>query len=316
MPDTGGKLAENIMHFARVLRGAGLPVGPGQVLDALTAAEAGCLRSKDDFHAALHAVFVKRHEHDAIFDHAFEIFWRKPKMVEQLIQLMFPQISRPAKEKQKPAGYRRLAQAMFDENVPTHGMREEPPGELELEAGYSFSSQETLRRKDFEQMTVEEQVRAKRAIAALQADRLKVKTRRFAGVRHGERIDFRRTLKCSVKSGGKLIDLQFKRRRLREPPLVVLCDISGSMSNYSRMFLHFVHALLNDRDRVHVFVFGTRLTNITRELKRKDVDEGFRRGPGLVGRHAHRAMHQNVQLSMGPASLDPGSACDPDERRS
>jgi uncharacterized protein with von Willebrand factor type A (vWA) domain len=282
MHKPGGKLGENIMHFARVLRGAGLPVGPGQVLDALEAAQTGCLRNKDDFHAALHAVFVKRHEHDALFDHAFEIFWRKPKMIEQLIQLMFPQISRPAKEKEKQAGHRRLAQAMFDDTAPTHGQREQPPGELEIDASYTFSSQETLRRKDFEQMTVEEQVRAKRAIAALRAARLQVKTRRYAGVRQGERIDLRRTLKSSVKSGGKLIDLQFKRRRLREPPLVVLCDISGSMSNYSRMFLHFLHALLNDRDRVHVFVFGTRLTNITRELKRKDVDEAMEKVSGAV----------------------------------
>jgi uncharacterized protein len=278
----GGKLAENIMHFARVLRGAGLPVGPGQVLDALEAAQTGCLRTRIDFHAALHAVFVKRHEHDPIFEQAFQVFWRKPKMIEQLIQLLFPQISRPGPEKQKQAGHRRLAQALFDESRPMHAQREEPPGALEVEADYTFSSQETLRKKDFEQMTVEEQVRAKRAIAALRSERLKVKTRRYMPVRAGDRIDLRRTLKASAGSGGDLIYLQFKRRKLREPPLVVLCDISGSMSNYSRMFLHFLHAMLNDRDRVHVFVFGTRLTNITRELKRKDVDEAMEKVSGAV----------------------------------
>jgi uncharacterized protein with von Willebrand factor type A (vWA) domain len=271
----GGRLAENIMHFARVLRGAGLPVGPGQVLDALEAAQTGCLRSKHDFYAALHSVFVKRHDHDPIFEQAFHIFWRKPKMMEQLLQLLFPQISRPANAKKKQAGHRRLAAALFDDNGPMHARREEPAGELELDATYSFSSQETLRRKDFEQMTVEEQVRAKRAIAAFRSQRLKIKTRRFSAMQHGERIDPRRTFKSSVGSGGDLIDLQFKRRKLKEPPLVVLCDISGSMSNYSRMFLHFLHALSNDRDRVHIFVFGTRLTNITRELKRTDVDEAM-----------------------------------------
>jgi uncharacterized protein with von Willebrand factor type A (vWA) domain len=278
----GGKLAENIMHFARVLRGAGLPVGPGQVLDALEAAQTGCLKSKVDFHAALHAVFVKRHEHDPIFEHAFHIFWRRPKMIEQLIQLLFPQISRPAAGRMKEAGHRRLAEALFDENRPMHARREEPPGELEIDAHYTFSSFETLRRKDFEQMTIEEQVRAKRAIAALRVERRRIKTRRFAGVRHGERIDLRRTLKSSVGAGGNLIELKFKRRKLREPPLVVLCDISGSMSNYSRMFLYFLHALLNDRERVHVFVFGTRLTNITRELKRRDVDEAMQKVSGAV----------------------------------
>jgi uncharacterized protein with von Willebrand factor type A (vWA) domain len=252
------------------------------VLDALVAAQTGCLKRKNDFYAALHSVFVKRHEHDPIFEQAFHIFWRKPKMMEQLMQLLFPQISRPVNDRKKQPGHRRLAEALFDETRPMHAQREEPPGELELDANYTFSSQELLRKKDFEQMTVEEQVRAKRAIAALRAERLKIRTRRFSAMRHGERVDLRRTLKSSVASGGNLIDLQFKRRKLREPPLAVLCDISGSMSNYSRMFLHFLHALLNDRDRVHVFVFGTRLTNITRELKRKDVDEAMQKVSGVV----------------------------------
>lgn len=281
-PPGGGKLAENITHFARVLRGAGLPVGPGQVLDAIEAAQMGCLRNKTDFHAALHAVFVKRHEHDPLFEEAFQIFWRKPKMLEQLIQLLFPEISRPAVDEKKKPGHRRLAESLFDPNHPPKAERRENPGELEVEASYTFSNQETLRKKDFEQMTVEEQIKAKRAIAVLRAHRVSVKTRRYGAVRHGERIDLRRSLKASIAAAGELIQLKYKRRRLREPPLVILCDISGSMSNYSRMFLHFLHALMSDRDRVHVFVFGTRLTNITRELKRRDVDEAMQKVASAV----------------------------------
>ena len=281
-PAGGGKLAENIMHFARVLRGAGLPIGSGQVLDAIEASQTGCLNNKIDFHAALHSVFVKRHEHDALFEEAFQIFWRKPKMLEQLIQLLFPEISRPAADEKKKAGHRRLAESLFDSNHPLTAERRENPGELDIEASYTFSSQETLRKKDFEQMTVEEQVKAKRAIAALRAHRVSVKTRRYRAVRHGERIDLRRSLKATVSAAGELLELKYKHRKLRQPPLVVLCDISGSMSNYSRMFLHFLHALLNDRDRVHVFVFGTRLTNITRELRRRDVDEAMQKVSGAV----------------------------------
>jgi uncharacterized protein len=281
-PPGGGKLAENITHFARVLRGAGLPVGPGQVLDAIEAAQMGCLKSKTDFHAALHAVFVKRHEHDSLFEEAFQIFWRKPKMLEQLIQLLFPEISRHASGEKKKPGHRRLAESLFDPNHPLKAERREKPGELEVEASYTFSSQETLRKKDFEQMTIEEQIKAKRAIAVLRAHRVSVKTRRYKAVRHSGRIDPRRSLKASIAAAGELIQLKYKRRRLREPPLVVLCDISGSMSNYSRMFLHFLHALMSDRDRVHVFVFGTRLTNITRELQRRDVDEAMQKVAGAV----------------------------------
>jgi uncharacterized protein with von Willebrand factor type A (vWA) domain len=270
-PPPSGHLAANIMHFARVLREAGLPVGPGHVLDALDAVQQGTLKSREDFYWALHAMFVKRREHNELFDQAFHVFWKKPKMLEQLMQLFFHQLATPAHEKPKQAGFRRLAEAMFEKTESQRQERER----LEVDATLTSSVDEVLRTKDFEQMTVAEQARAKQAIAALRLARIEVSTRRFRPAPHGRAIDLRRTLKGSLKAGGHYIDLEMRKRRVREPPLVVLCDISGSCSNYSRMFLHFLHALTNDRDRVTVFLFGTRLTNVTRELKRKDVDEAF-----------------------------------------
>src|SRR5689334_8214522 len=151
-----GKLAANIMHFARVLREAGLPVGPGHVLDALDAAMAGTLRSREDFYWTLHAVFVKRRDQKELFDQAFHVFWKKPKMLEQLMQLMFQQITRPADDSAKKAGFRRLAEAMFDK-VDAQSRREEPPGTIELDATFTASADEILRAKDFEQMTLTEQ---------------------------------------------------------------------------------------------------------------------------------------------------------------
>jgi uncharacterized protein with von Willebrand factor type A (vWA) domain len=281
MPPPTGKLAVNIMHFARVLREAGLPVGPGQVLDALDAAQAGSLRSREDFYWTLHAVFVKRREHKEIFDQAFHVFWKKPKMLEQLMQLLFHQITRPADDKAKKAGFRRLAEAMFDQ-VETQSRQEPKKDSLEFDATYSHSAMEVLRNKDFDQMTVAEQAQARLAIARLALHRQEVKTRRFQPAYHGRRIDMRRTLKGSLRAGGHIIDLARRERQTREPPLVVLCDISGSCSNYSRMFLHFLHALSNDRERVTVFLFGTRLTNITRELKRRDVDEAMQKVSAAV----------------------------------
>jgi uncharacterized protein with von Willebrand factor type A (vWA) domain len=271
-----GKLAVNIMHFARVLRQAGLPVGPGLVLEALDAVGCGSLRSRDDFYWTLHAVFVKRREHREMFDQAFHVFWKKPKMLEQLMQLLFHQITRPADEKAKKAGFRRLADAMFD-NVETESRREQKRETLDFDATFSHSAIEVLRAKDFEQMTIAEQAHAKRAIEQLRLHRIETKTRGYRAALHGERVDLRRTLKGSLRAGGHLIDLKRRERQVHEPPLVVLCDISGSCSNYSRMFLHFLHALTNDRDRVSVFLFGTRLTNISRELKRRDVDEAMKK---------------------------------------
>ena len=267
-----GHLANNIMHFARVLREAGIPVGPGLVLDALDAAMAGPLRKRDDFYWTLHAVFIKRREHKELFDQAFHVFWKKPKMLEQLMQLMYHQIARKQDGKKQKAGFRRLAEAMFDQ---TEGQSQPKSEALEVEATYTASANDMLRAKDFEQMTVTEQTEAKRALQRLHVSRVEVKTRRFRASHAGRQIDMRRTLRQSLRSGGQPIDLARKELRWREPPLVVLADISGSCSNYSRMFLHFLHTLSNDRSRVTVFLFGTRLTNVTRALKRKDVDEAM-----------------------------------------
>ena len=268
-----GKLAANIMHFARVLRGAGLPVGPASVIDALDAALSGSLRTRGEFYWTLHAILVKRREHKEIFDQAFHVFWKKPKMLEQLMQLMFQQITRAAGDKPKDPGFRRLAEAMFDQKDAQS--RREKPEALELDATFTASADDILRAKDFEQMTLAEQIQAKEAIARLRLQRREFLTRRFQPDHAGARIDMRRTLRQSLRAGGHMIDLARRAPKIRQRPLVVLCDISGSCSSYSRMFLHFLHGLVNDRTDVTVFLFGTRLTNITRELQHLDVDESI-----------------------------------------
>ena len=276
-----GKLAQNIMHFGRVLREAGLPVGPASVLDAIDAALSGSLRTREDFYWTLHAILVKRREHKELFDQAFHVFWKKPKMLEQLMKLMFQQITRAAADKPRDPGFRRLAEAMFDK-VEAKNERQEKPGAIELDATFTASADDILRAKDFEQMTLAEQALAKKAIALLRLKRREIRTRRFQPFAAGERIDMHQTLQNSMRAGGHMIALSRRERQWKEPPLVVLCDISGSCSNYSRMFLHFLHGLANDRLGVKVFLFGTRLTNVTRELKRRDVDEAISRVSGVV----------------------------------
>jgi uncharacterized protein len=270
-PPPSGKLAENIMHFARILREAGLPVGPSAVLDALDAAQAGAMRERQDFYWTLHSIFVKKREHRELFEQAFHVFWKKPKMLEQLMQLMYHQIARKADEKPKKAGFKRLAEAMFDKNQ-TKNAPTQKNDALEIDATFTASADEILRSKDFEQMSVAEQAMAKAAIAKLRLRPIEIPTRRFQPSSTGTRLDMRRTMRETLRGG---IQLARKERRWHEPPLVVLCDISGSCSNYSRIFLHFLHALSNDRSRVTVFLFGTRLTNITRDLQRRDVDEAI-----------------------------------------
>src|SRR5215203_6209163 len=274
----GGRLAENIAYFGRALRAAGLPVGPGAVIDAIAAVEAARVGTREDFYWTLHAVFVKRHEHSLLFDQAFRIFWRKRGLIEKLIAQMSP-IAPGGAEPEKPkAGALRVSEAL----APPAKAPEPPREELELSARLTVSEREVLKRRDFAQMSVDEIAKAKRLIAQMHLPDDEVVTRRFTPVPHGRRIDPRRTFRRSLRAGGAAIDLAFRTRAVRRPPLVALVDISGSMAEYSRLFLHFLHAVAEKGRRVHAFVFATRLTNITRELTHRDPDEALARASSLV----------------------------------
>lgn len=268
----GGRLAENIMHFARVLRRTGLPVGPGAVIEAIKAVECAGFSRRADFYWTLHSVFVTRRDQRELFDQAFHVFWRKPEFLEQMMAMLMPELARTADDKRPDPGRTRLANALFDDReMPERDLEREP--NIEIDATMTFSDREVLRKMDFEQMTAEEEVRARAAIARMRLARPHVATRRFRPDDHGRRVDMRATMRASLRAGGEIAMLRRKERARRAPPLVVLCDISGSMSGYSRMFLHFLHAVTNDGDRVSSFLFGTRLTNITRYLRTRDVDD-------------------------------------------
>ena len=265
-----GRLAENIVYFARALRAAGMPVGPGAVLDALEALNVARVGARDDFYWTLHAVFVKRHEHTILFDQAFRIFFRKRGYIEKLIASMIPQTLEPAAKSPAP-GAQRIQEALFS------GLNEraQDQSEIEVDARLTVSDREVLQKKDFSQMTATEIAAAKDAIARLTLPLDEVRTRRLTQNRRGHLIDIRRTLRASMKAGGAVIDLKYLGPRLKEPPIVALLDISGSMSEYTRLFLHFLHAVTDARKRVTTFLFGTRLTNVTRAIRQRDPDEAL-----------------------------------------
>jgi len=266
------RFAQNILLFARTLRAAGLPIGPGKVIDAVEAVKAAGIGSREDFYWTLHAVFVARREQREIFDQAFHIFWKNPQFLQRMMSLLLPQLryDRPEEDREEIAT--RLAEALQGERA-ADAFAEMPADqeEVEIDAVMTFSDREILQEMDFEKMTSAELAETKKAIAALRLPIMEVPTRRFAPASRGRRVDMRATLRASLRNASA-IPLKLKSPKLRHPPLVILCDISGSMSRYSRMALHFVHAITNDRDRVHTFLFGTRLTNITRDLRHRDVD--------------------------------------------
>jgi uncharacterized protein with von Willebrand factor type A (vWA) domain len=264
-----GRLAENILYFARALRAAGIPVGPGSVLDALAAVRAAGVGTREDFYWTLHAVFVKRHDHSVLFDQAFKIFFRKRGYLEQLLAMMAPEAT--GAPVAKPEASQRVLDALFSSGEKA----EREKDQVEIDARFTVSNREVLEKKDFAQMTAAEVAAAKDAIKQLVLGFDEVRTRRLAPDPHGHRIDLRRTLRSSLKAGGAVIDLKYRGRRTRMPPIVALLDISGSMSQYTRLFLHFLHAITDERKRVATFLFGTRLTNVTRALKEKDPDEAL-----------------------------------------
>ena len=275
-PQYEGRIAENIMHFARVLRRVGLPIGPNRIIDAVKAVEVAGVTRREDFYWTMASVFIDKREQFELFDQAFQVFWRNPKLLERALSLLMPENILPATDGSEAVADDRVSNRLSDATKSDIEAPEEegeaPPDEIKADAAFSSSAQEILSEVDFESMTQAEMAEAKRLIARLRLPIPEITTRRFRPDERGSRIDLRMTLRAGMRTGGDVIPLKRRSPRKRHPPLVVLCDVSGSMSRYSRMFLHFLHAITSDRDRVTSFVFGTRLTNITRHLKHRDVD--------------------------------------------
>ncbi len=266
-----GALARNILYFARALREAGVPVGPGAVLDAIAAVEAVGVGDRADFRETLHAVLVKSHEHTLLFDQAFDLFWRRKGLLERMLATMTPSAPSSPRDPRKPEpGAARVADALFK----TREEVAEPPPALELDARFTMSSNEILRAKDFAQMSAAEIAEAKARIARLALPQDRLRKRRFIADPAGARVDPRRSFRRSLRGGGAIIDLAFRSRAEQRTPVVALCDISGSMAEYTRLLLHFLHALGRTR-RVSTFLFGTRLTNVTRSMQARDADEAL-----------------------------------------
>lgn len=266
---TPGHLAENVVHFVRVLRSAGLPLGSDRAMLAQQALQVAGLARREDFHAVLRACLLDRIEHAEVFDQAFALFWQDPDLLGRLRAKLLPPAPPPGAPPQ-PQENRRLGDALFPkapEALP-------PPAEaaIDLDAALSVSQRERLRQADFDTMTADEWRAAQRAIGRLRPLFEALPTRRQRSAPRPGVLDWRATLREAARHGGDFAQPRWRAPRVRPAPLVVLADISGSMSRYTRMLLHFAHALGQAEARVESFVFGTRLTRTTRLLARRDPD--------------------------------------------
>ena len=277
--DSPAKLSENITHFARALRKAGIPLGPARLVDAIHAVEQAGFSSKTDFYHTLRTCFVSKRSQITVFDQCFRMFWRDPQFLERMMGALMPEMKAPA-NREKQAAEQRASEALLDgaEKPPLPPSAEQEEDTIEFDASLSFSGTEKLASRDFEQMTNEE-IRASQAmIATLRLPVQPLPTRRMIKAQRGSRPDWRGAMRTTMKPGAAPI-LPVKQRSKVWPSLVALCDISGSMSNYSRMLLHFLHAAMQHEgdgwSKVHTFTMGTKLTNISRALRHQDPDEAL-----------------------------------------
>ena len=265
-------LATNVMHFARLLRRAGLPVGPAETLAAQDALTRIDIASKTEARTALRTSMIHHHEHQEVFDQAFALFWRDPSAAVQAAAMALLEAQKEKKLERPPPASRRIAEAFAPKTDRKPQTQDEPPIK---DAVLTVSDQERLQSMDFEAMSADEIAAAKREIQRLTLPLDLRRTRRTRPDPNGPITDLRRTIRNSLRQGGEIFAIARNRRTTRPPPLVVLCDISGSMSRYAQVLLHFLHAVTNQRDRVHSFLFGTRLSNVTRQLKARDPEVAF-----------------------------------------
>src|ERR1700755_2817744 len=224
-----GRIADNVVGFARALRAAGLPVGPGAVIDALDALQVIEIGNRADVYATLEAIFVKRHEHALIFEQAFDLFFRAAEDWKHMLDSVpLPDHAR----KKPPPASRRVQEALSEPRM------SETPQAQEQELKLSVSDKEVLQKKDFAQMSAAEIAQVIRAIDRMKLPQAELVTRRHQPDPRGLRLDMRRTIRRSLRTSGEIIDIR-KLGRIEKPaPIVALLDISGSMSEYTRLVLH------------------------------------------------------------------------------
>jgi uncharacterized protein with von Willebrand factor type A (vWA) domain len=320
IPPTEGAFARNLVSFTRLLRATGMSIGPDRTKVAVEALQAVGLERRDDVHAALSAVLLTRHEQQPLFDAAFDAFWQDPKLFDRMLAALLPRVAGRGQAAAPPQRPTRLSEALSPRREHETPRRDPEAGDEEqFEALLTWSDRERLAHRDFDAMSVEEFEQACELVRSIRLPLQPITTRRWSRSPRGT-LDLRGTLRRTARD--PLFARVLRRSRCsRQPPLVLLIDISGSMERYARVMLHFAHALLQGRERVNVFTFGTQLTDISRALRHRDPDEalaaaagavsdwngGTRIGPCLEAftrEHARRVLTGNASLLLVTDGLD------------
>ncbi len=266
--EPGGHILPNLLRFAEILRRVGLDAGPANVLDMVRATEHVHIGRRAEFYQAARSIFVHRKQDLPPFDEAFQVFWRKPNTARSGMDLRSMGEQRRFRKPQATAG---SDEPMDDTLALEGGPDDDSVSHIDLTRTYS--AREVLRQKDFSQFSVQEVIEARRMMSALRWDLGMRRTRRMTPG-NGASLDLRRTLRRSLPYGGELFDLALRGPKSRPRSLALICDVSGSMERYTRMLLHFIHTIAVDQP-IEAFLFATRLTRITRQLRYRSVDQAI-----------------------------------------
>lgn len=289
MLDTHSPLLQNLLLFGRLLRAMGLPVTSGRLIELADSLEYVDIGRKDDFRNTARSLLVSRHDDLALFDEAFDLFWHAWQIsppddpLRMLVDDLARKLPRPQSEGPSPRG-RPGSQGTRNDRTPVPSATEEREDDPDAEPAIValYSPGEALRRKDFAALDAAELADARRFLAEMRWTVTKRRSLRMRPVHRGRRLDVRRSIRRNLRHGGELLDLAHRGPKLKRRQLVVLCDISGSMDRYTRLLLHFLHSVESSLRKVDVFVFGTRLTRITRALRRRDPDAAISAVAGEV----------------------------------
>ncbi len=266
--DPGGHILPNLLRFAEVLRRLGLEAGPANVLDMVRATEHVHIGRRGEFYQAARSIFVHRRQDLPIFDEAFQVFWRKPNTARSGMDLRSMGEQRRFRKPQVSAGH----DEPMDDALALEGDPDDD-SVSHIDLTRTYSAREVLRQKDFSQFTGQEIAEARRMMEGLNWDLGLRRTRRQVPG-EGASIDVRRTLRRSLQYGGEMFDLATRGPKSRPRSLSLICDVSGSMERYTRMLLHFIHSMAAGQN-IEAFLFATRLTRITRQLRYRSIDQSI-----------------------------------------
>ena len=269
-----GKLPENVLLFTHLLRASGIKIGSDGVTDAISAIKTLGLKSKRAFYFSLLTCLTKKKEDEIIFRQAFDLFWQNPKFQEKTRNMLLPRTRVSEQDEQKEE----LAQRIRENLPKTAKIKklDELEDNIIFDTSGSASDIQLNKSKDFGTMSKNELRQATDVIRDLSVHLPQKPFRRFEPKKMGPHLSVRHGLKDSVKNFGIVLP-KFMKRKEKDRPIVFLIDISGSMENYSKMLLHFVHNLMQRHRNCLVFLFGTKLTNITHLLKNKDIDDALQK---------------------------------------